>query len=93
MPYGYFQLVRFIAFVVFSYLAFDAKQRKEQNICIIFVVLALLFQPFFKVALGRTSWNIVDVVVGIYLLSSLAKNANKIHLNKIEKYNDQKHLE
>jgi len=30
--------------------------------------LALLFQPFFKISLGRTLWNIVDVIVGIGLL-------------------------
>ena len=30
--------------------------------------LALLFQPFFKLALGRTIWNIVDVMVAIFLV-------------------------
>ena len=30
--------------------------------------LALLFQPFYKIALGRTIWNIVDVIVAIGLL-------------------------
>jgi hypothetical protein len=34
-------------------------------------MLALLFQPFFKIALGRQIWNIVDVVVGIGLLISI----------------------
>lgn len=32
--------------------------------------LALLFQPFFKVVLGRQIWNIVDVIVRIGLLAS-----------------------
>ena len=35
---------------------------------IVFILLALLFQPFFKVTLGRTLWNIVDVIVGLGLL-------------------------
>jgi len=30
--------------------------------------LALLFQPFFKVALAREIWNILDVIVGIGLI-------------------------
>jgi len=30
--------------------------------------LALLFQPFFKIALGRVMWNIVDVIVAIGLI-------------------------
>jgi flagellar biosynthesis protein FliP len=32
--------------------------------------LALLFQPLFKVSLGRQVWNIVDVVVGVGLFIS-----------------------
>jgi len=31
----------------------------------------LLFQPFFKIALGRELWNVVDVVVGVGLLVSV----------------------
>jgi hypothetical protein len=32
---------------------------------------ALLFQPFFNIALSREIWNIVDVFVGIGLLISI----------------------
>jgi hypothetical protein len=38
---------------------------------IIYGGLVLLFQPFFKIALGREIWNIVDLVVGIGLLISI----------------------
>ena len=71
MPYGFYQLVRFMALVVFGFLAFDANQRKQNLFVIIYGVLALLFQPFFKIALGRDLWNIVDVVVAILLIVSL----------------------
>lgn len=70
MPYGYYQFVRFIAFAVFSYLAYQALKNEKQSEMILFVVLALLFQPFIKVALGREIWNIVDVIVGVGLLLS-----------------------
>lgn len=33
-----------------------------------FASLALLFQPFIKIALGRTIWNVVDVIVAILLM-------------------------
>lgn len=71
MSYGFYQFVRFAALVGFSYLAFKAYQNNDKNTVFIYVALALLFQPFFKVALGRTIWNIVDVVVGISLVVSL----------------------
>lgn len=59
--------------VGFAYLAYQAKsEHKDQEIWI-YGALALLFQPFFKIALGRELWNIVDVIVAIGLLISLRK--------------------
>ena len=51
MPYGYFQLVRFLA-----------------------ASLAILFQPLIKIALGRTIWNIVDVIVAGFLIMLVIKD-------------------
>lgn len=71
MPYGYYQFVRFIALISFGILAYNASQNERQTEAIIYIVLALLFQPFLKIALGRTIWNIVDVIVAIGLILSL----------------------
>lgn len=77
MPYGYYQLVRFIALIGFGVLAYQANQQSRQTEIFIYGALALLFQPFFKIALGRELWNIVDVIVGVGLLVSLAKKNKK----------------
>ncbi len=71
MPYGYFQIVRFAGLVGFGILAYQANENKKKEMTIVFIGLALLFQPFFKIALGRQIWNIVDVVVGVGLLISI----------------------
>jgi len=71
MPYGFYQLVRFMALIGFGILAYKANEKGKNTEMIIYGALALLFQPFFKIALGREIWNIVDVIVGIGLLSSL----------------------
>jgi len=71
MPYGYYQLVRFAGLIGFTLLAYQANQQGRKIEMIIFGALALLFQPFFKIALGREIWNIVDVIVGIGLILSL----------------------
>lgn len=77
MPYGYYQFVRFAGLVGLVILAYQANQQGRQTETIIYSALALLFQPFFKIALGRQIWNIVDVVVGLGLLASLFKK-NKV---------------
>lgn len=71
MPYGFYQLVRFTSFIAFSYLAYNEYKSKQEFHAIIYSVLALLFQPFFKIALGRDLWNILDVVIGLGLLISI----------------------
>ena len=71
MPYGFYQFVRFAGLIGFAVLAYQANQQGRQTEMIIYGGLALLFQPFFKIALGRQMWNIVDVVVGIGLLISI----------------------
>ncbi len=69
MPYGYYQLVRFVAMAIFAVMAYQYVQEKRNTLAVVFGALALLFQPFLKIALGRTIWNIVDVVVAILLVT------------------------
>lgn len=71
MPYGYYQFVRFAAMVGFAFLAYNAYEDKSKNEAIIYASLAILFQPFLKIALGRELWNVVDVLVGLGLVVSL----------------------
>ena len=68
MPYGYFQLVRFVAMVVFGLMAYQYYCRNKTIAATTFSVLALLFQPIYKIALGRATWNVIDVVVAALLI-------------------------
>ena len=74
MPYGYYQLMRFVSMVVFAVLAYRYYEKKQEGLMVLFGALALLFQPFVKVALGRTMWNVVDVVVAIILIVLFVKD-------------------
>ena len=76
MPYGFYMLVRFVSAFAFAYLSYDYFKSKRAVLGFVFAAFALLFQPFFKVALSRTIWNIADVVVAVgllYLLISIFK--------------------
>lgn len=74
MPYGFYQIVRFVALLVFALLAYKSYEKEDIVIMIIYISLALLFQPIFKVSLGRLMWNIVDIIVGIALVVSVFAN-------------------
>ncbi|MDE5551251.1 MAG: hypothetical protein K2I99_07890 [Bacteroidaceae bacterium] len=68
MPYGYYMLVRFVSMVAFGVMAYRYYEQNKMVLAIVFGFLVLLFQPFIKIALGRTLWNVVDVIVAILLL-------------------------
>lgn len=76
MPYGYYQFVRLLAGLCFAYFAYTAYEEKKEIQVLLYIGLAILFQPFLKIALGRELWNIVDVLVAVGLLVSafLIKN-------------------
>ncbi len=68
MPYGYFQLVRFVAMVVFGIMAYRYYVNNKAIAATVFGVLAVLFQPIYKIALGRATWNVIDVLVAMLLI-------------------------
>lgn len=65
LPYGYYQAIRFIGMLGFALLAYFSYQQNHKVDMIIYICLLLLFQPILKVALGRSVWNIVDIIIGI----------------------------
>src|SRR5690606_40860897 len=77
MPYGYYQLVRFLGMVGFAVLAYQNYQ-KNQTWFLVWLASAVLINPFVKVALGRDIWNIIDVIWAMLLIIST-------YLDRLEK--------
>ena len=67
MPYGYYNLIRFMSMIYFGCLAYTFYCKDKTTLAVIATAIALLFQPFFKIALGREIWNVVDVLVALAL--------------------------
>lgn len=62
--------------VIFGVMAYHFYKTGNQLFCFISIIMALLFQPFFKLALGRALWNIIDVITAIALGYLWYKNSN-----------------
>ena len=78
MPYGYYMFVRSAAMIGFSVLAYFSYKRDEQVNIILFIGLALIFQPFSKIAFGRLIWNIIDLAVAVYLIYSVSERKENV---------------
>lgn len=59
---------------IFAYLAYCEYKNGHVDRMILFIVLAILLQPFAKIALGRVIWNIVDAIVAGYLIFLVIQN-------------------
>lgn len=68
MPYGYFIIVRVITMIISLYLALYYFSKNKTELVITFTIIATLFQPFFKLPLGRDVWLYVDIVVAALLI-------------------------
>ena len=79
--YGFYQLVRFLGMIGFGILAFD-EYEKDKNWFIVWISSLILINPFFKIALGRELWNIVDVIWVILLVYSIINKKNKNYGNR-----------
>ena len=55
--------------VVFGVMAYRYYQNQKMVATWVFGILALLFQPIYKIALGRVVWNVVDVIVALLLIA------------------------
>lgn len=73
LPYGAFELIRFASLIGFGYLAYKYYKAHDEGKALVFGALALLIQPFFKLSLGRSTWNLVDVAIVIFILYLLIK--------------------
>lgn len=62
---------------MFSRTADEANKADQLNETIIFIALAILFQPIFKISFGRTIWNAIDVLIGVGLILSMYNQKNK----------------
>ena len=80
--YGYYTLSRLLVTVAAAATAFLLWQER-QGFGITFVVLAILFNPFIKVHLGRELWVVADIVAVILLIigATLSQTTKSVDSN------------
>lgn len=71
MPYWYYQVVRLLGTAGMAYLAWEDYQIGKKQYALVYGIAALLLNPFYKIAFGRTMWNTLDILFALYLLADV----------------------
>lgn len=71
MPTIFYRFSGYVLFVGFGWLAYDAFHRQDQIDVKIFVILTILYNPFFIIPFPHFLWIIVNIVVIIGLLLNI----------------------
>ncbi len=70
-PYGFYTLLRLVVFGTTVYLTWLAYRIEKQTWSWICGFIALVFNPFIPLHLGRDLWVAVDLLVAAFLLISI----------------------
>jgi hypothetical protein len=79
LPYSYYQIVKVIGMFGLLYLAYYSYKTQSETLSVIFVILAIIFNPFpaLKISFSKEIWRVMDIIVSIVVLVSIFINPNK----------------
>ena len=61
MPYGYYQLLRLIVCGVSIWAAISTS-KTNQTLTVLYVLVALLYNPIFIIHFDRSTWGIINIL-------------------------------
>ena len=65
MPYGYYQLLRLIVCGVSIWAAISTS-KTNQTLTVLYVLVALLYNPIFIIHFDRSTWAIINVLTVLF---------------------------
>lgn len=82
MPYSYYQFVRFVGMLAFIWFAYLDNENKNKPLSIFWACSGILINPIIKISLGRTMWNIVDLIWVVVLVLTLVNDFDNLRMKK-----------
>ena len=80
MPYYYYEIMKFTCMVGFGILAYNEWGQNDKK-TILWIVFALLINPYLKLQLEKNIWSIIDIVLIIVILILTVKKQQLSRLN------------
>lgn len=69
IPVQFNKIIHCTVACAFGYLAYDYFRGGRNLMGLLFVALAMVFQPFYQIAVGQTIWNFLTIAVIVWLFT------------------------
>ncbi|PKP61687.1 hypothetical protein CVT91_02310 [Candidatus Atribacteria bacterium HGW-Atribacteria-1] len=70
-PYGYYILLRWITCITSILVAFQAFEKNIDWAKVVFIVIAILFNPLAPIYLSRSTWIPIDIITAIFFIFAI----------------------
>ena len=70
-PYGYYTLLRWITCIASILIAFQAFEKNIDWAKVVFIIIAILFNPLAPIYLSRSTWIPLDVITAILFIFAI----------------------
>ena len=66
LPYGFYQLLKLVAFLTSCFFVYDFSKESKSSFSIIFIILAILYNPLFPIHLTKAIWLPINLATVAY---------------------------
>ena len=70
-PYGYYTLLRWITCITSILITFKAFEKNIDWAKVVFIVIAILFNPLAPIYLSRSTWIPLDIITAILFIFAI----------------------
>ena len=70
-PYGYYILLRWITCITSILVAFQAFEKNIDWAKVVFIIIAILFNPLVPIYLSRSTWIPLDIITAILFIFAI----------------------
>jgi len=70
-PYGYYILLRWITCITSILVTFKAFEKNNDWAKVVFIVIAILFNPLVPIYLSRSTWIPIDIITAIFFIFAI----------------------
>jgi len=67
-PYGYYALLRWISCIAAILVTFQAFEKNINWAKVVFIIIAILFNPLTPIYLSRSTWIPLDIITAIFFI-------------------------